>query len=164
MILQILLFLKVFSKSLFLLFKAIWRYRNLWFIVYRKTDGLVVDCYVLLLFKGFKQHFNLSHVTKVSAQTITRGYKKRIQLGKTLYRFPDFINRKYFTLILKTMILTALVNFVTSTEIFKIQKQPPEMFLEDLWQGLFFDKVAGLRPANLFEKPTPAQVFSGELC
>ena len=35
---------------------------------------------------------------------------------------------------------------------------------KDLWQGLFFDKVAGLRPANLFEKPTPAQVFSGELC
>ena len=31
--------------------------------------------------------------------------KKRIQLGKTLYRFPDFINRKYFTLILKIMIL-----------------------------------------------------------
>ena len=37
----------------------------------------------------------------MSAQT----YKNRIQLGKTLYRFPDFINRKYSTLILTMMIL-----------------------------------------------------------
>ena len=40
-------------------------------------------------------------MTKVSAQTFSRGNKKRIQLRKTLHRFPDFINRKYFTLILK---------------------------------------------------------------
>ena len=53
--------------------------------------------------KDVKRRFNRSHVTKVSAQTFARGYKKRIQPGKTLYRFPDFINRKYFTLILKTM-------------------------------------------------------------
>ena len=46
----------------------------------------------------------ISHVTKVSAQTFA-GYKKHIQLGKTLYKFPDFINRKYFTLILTMMIL-----------------------------------------------------------
>ena len=46
---------------------------------------------------------------KVSAQTFARGYKRRIQLGKTLYRFTDFINRKYFTLILKTLILIAVV-------------------------------------------------------
>ena len=59
-------------------------------------------------------------MTKVSAQTFARGYKKRIQLGKTLYRFADFINRNYITLILKTMILTALVNSVTD-----MQKQPP---------------------------------------
>ena len=69
-------------------------------------------------------------MTKVSGQTFARGYRKRIQLGKTLYRFPDFINRKYFTLILKTMILTALVNSDTATEIFRIQKQPPEVFLK----------------------------------
>ena len=80
--------------------------------------------------KDVKRGFNRGHVTKVSAQTFARGYKKRIQLGKTLYRFPDFINRKYFTLILKTMILTALVNSVTGTEIFSIQKQPPEFFLK----------------------------------
>ena len=40
-------------------------------------------------------------MTKLSAQTFGRGYKKRVQMGKTLYRFPDFIKRKYFTLILR---------------------------------------------------------------
>ena len=33
-----------------------------------------------------------------------------------------------------------------------------------LCQSLFFDKVAGLRPANLFLKKTLAQVFSREFC
>ena len=65
----------------------------------------------------------------MSAQTFARGYKKRIQPGKTLYRFPDFISRRYFTLILKTMILTALVNSVTGMEIFTLQKQPAEILL-----------------------------------
>ena len=65
----------------------------------------------------------------MSAQTFARGYKKRIQPGKTLYRFSDFISRKYFTLILKTMILTALVNSVTGMEIFTLQKQPAEILL-----------------------------------
>ena len=55
-------------------------------------------------------------MTKVSAQTFARGYRKRIQLEKALYRFPDFINRKYFTMILKAMILSALVNSVANTE------------------------------------------------
>ena len=41
----------------------------------------------------------------MSAQTFGRTYKTRIQLEKTPYRFSDFINRKYFTLILKMMIL-----------------------------------------------------------
>ena len=77
---------------------------------------LIVMFYYSL--KDVKRGFNRGHVTKVSAQTFARGYKKRIQLGKTLYRFPDFINSKYFTLILKT----ALVNSVTSMEIFTIQK------------------------------------------
>ena len=36
-------------------------------------------------------------------------------------RFPDFINRKYFTLILKTMTLTALVNSAMGMEIFAIK-------------------------------------------
>ena len=77
-----------------------------------------------------KRRFNRSHVTKVNAQTFARGYKKRIQQGKTFYRFPDFINRKYFTLIFKAMVLTALVNSVAGMEIFTIQKQPREMLLE----------------------------------
>ena len=56
--------------------------------VYRKTDGLEVDCYVLLLFKSdVKRCFNLSHVTKESAKRFARGCKRRIHLGKTLYRF-----------------------------------------------------------------------------
>ena len=56
--------------------------------------------------KDVKRRFNLSHVTKVSEQTFARGHKKRIQTGKSLYRFPNFITRKYFPLILlKTMIL-----------------------------------------------------------
>ena len=37
---------------------------------------------------------------------------------------------KYFRLILKTMILTALVNSVIGTEMFTIQKQPPKVFLK----------------------------------
>ena len=60
-------------------------------VIYRKTDGLEVDCYVLLFLKDVKLHFNLIHVTRVSAQTFARGYRNRIQLG-----FPDFINRKCF--------------------------------------------------------------------
>ena len=69
-------------------------------------------------------------MTKLSAQTFARGYKKRIQLRKTLPRFHDFINGKYFTLILKTMILTALVNSVIDKESFTIQKLPPGVFLK----------------------------------
>ena len=80
--------------------------------------------------KDVKRRFNHSHVIKVSAQTFARGYKKRIQLGKTLHRFPDFINRKHITLILKTMILTALVNSGTGMEIFATQKQSPGVFLQ----------------------------------
>ena len=55
-------------------------------------------------------------MSKVSSQTFAKDYKKRIPLGKTLYRFPDFIKIKYFTLVLKTKILIALVNSVTSTD------------------------------------------------
>ena len=41
------------------------------------------------------------------------------------------------------MILTAPVNSVTSTEIFKIQKQPPEVFLKF---KLNFHKIDGKTP------------------
>ena len=77
------------------------------------------------------------------AQTFARGCKKRMQLGKTLYRFPDFINRKYAKLTLKTMILTALANSVTSTEIVELQKQPPVVFLKF---KLKFHKIHGKTP------------------
>ena len=80
-------------------------------------------------------------MTKVSAQTFARGYIKRIQLGKTFYRFPDFTNRIYFTLTLKTMILTALVNSVSGMDIFTIQTQPR------------------LRPATLLKKDSDTGVF-----
>ena len=71
------------------------------------------------------------------------------------------------------MILTALVNSVSDTDVFKIQ--PPEVFLKFKLkfheihgktsnQGLFFNKVVGLRPATLLKKQTPTQVFSCELC
>ena len=79
----------------------------------------------------------------MSAQAFARGYKKRIQLGKTLYKFPDFINKKYFTLILKGMILTALANSVTGTEIFRIQNQPPEVFLKFKSK---FHRIRGITP------------------
>ena len=82
-------------------------------------------------------------VVQSECKTFARGYKKRIQLGKTLHRFPDFINRKYFTLILKTMILTALVNSVTGMEIFTIQKQPPEVLLKFKSK---FHKIHGKTP------------------
>ena len=82
-------------------------------------------------------------MTKVSAQTFARGYKKRIQLGKTLLRFSRFFNKKYFTLFLKTMILTALANPVIGTEVFKLPKQPPEVFLKF---KLKFHKIHGKGP------------------
>ena len=70
--------------------------------------------YSLMDLKG---HFNRDHVTKVNSETFARGYKKRIQQGKALHRFPDFINRIYFTLIFKVMVLTALVNFAAGMEV-----------------------------------------------
>ena len=109
-------------------------------------------------------------MTKVSAQTFARGYIKRIQLGKTFYRFPDFTNRIYFTLTLKTMILTALVNSFSGMDIFTIQTQPPEVLLKfklkfrkvlgkNLCHCLFFNKVARLRPATLLKKDSDTGVF-----
>ena len=50
----------------------------------------------------------------MSAQTFARGWKIRIHLGKTLYRYLDFINRKYFTLNLK---MTTLISYRVYYEI-----------------------------------------------
>ena len=81
-------------------------------IVYRKTDGLEVDCYVLFF---LKYGFNLNHMTKVSPQTFARGCKKTYSAGKNLtknlywYWRIDIINRKYFKLILKMTILVKCI-------------------------------------------------------
>ena len=42
--------------------------------------------------KGIKRRFNRSHVTKMSAQTFARGYKKLIQPAKALYTFPQSVS------------------------------------------------------------------------
>ena len=44
-----------------------------------------------------KWRFKRNHVTKVSAHTFARGYKKRVQPRKTLYRFDDFIDQIFYT-------------------------------------------------------------------
>ena len=58
----------------------------------------------LIVLRDVKPHFNLSDVTKVSAQTFERGRKNVFACGEP-YRFVNFIIRKYFTLILKMKIL-----------------------------------------------------------
>ena len=55
---------------------------------YRKTDGLEVDCYAAILKNDVKRRFNLSHVTKVSAQTFARGCKNVFSWEK---RYIDFL-------------------------------------------------------------------------
>ena len=47
------------------------------------------------------------------------------------------------------MILTALVNSVTGTDIFTIQKQPSEVFLKFKSN---FHKIHGAMPVSLFKK------------
>ena len=76
-------------------------------------------------------------MTKVNAQTFAKGFKKGIHLGKTFYKFLVFINREYFKLILKMKMI--LINCTgkfcseidkSSTEICKMQKQPPVVLLK----------------------------------
>ena len=107
----------------------------------------------------FKRRFNRSHVTKMSVQTFVRGQKKRIQLGKTLHKFPDFINRNYFTLILKKMNLTSLVNSVTGMKFhnteaatggaLKLQIKVSQNSQKTSLPVSLFNRVAGLKPAIL---------------
>ena len=54
------------------------------------TNGLEVYCFVLLFLKVFKQHFNISYVTKVNAQTFSKGHSRCIHLGKKLVKIPWF--------------------------------------------------------------------------
>ena len=71
-------------------------------------------------------------------------------MGKAFQRFLDFINRRYFKLILRvTTILTiGLVISVTGTTFFKIQKQPPEKFLKIA--ELMFYGVVGIRHGGAY--------------
>ena len=97
----------------------------------------------------------------MSAQTFARGYKTVFSWGKI---YVDFLMlfQKIFYIILRTMILAALVNSGTGIEISAVQKQPPAVLLNSnqsftkftgkhLCQCLFFNKVAGLRPATLLK-------------
>ena len=114
--------------------------------MYRKTDGLQVDCYVLLFLK-------------VGAKKL----QIRIQIGKTLYWFLDFINRKYFTQILKmNLTKTILVNCYSHEDC----KQLMEAFLkisqnsqENTCASLFLNKVAVPRAATLFKKRLQHRCF-----
>ena len=63
-----------------------------------RQAGSRLLCSIIVLLFCVKRRVNLSHMIKVSAQIFARGCKRRIQLGKALYRFLDFIKRKYFTL------------------------------------------------------------------
>ena len=87
--------------------------------------------------------------------------QKHIQLGKTLCRYLDFIDRKYFTLILKMKILINCTgkfcyryeNFpnteaVTGDNLKSFTKSTPK----HLCQSFFLNKAAGLRPATLLTK------------
>ena len=117
-----------------------------------------------------KRRFNLSYVTKVSAQTFARGCKNRIQLRKTLYKFPDFIKRKYFTLI-DTLKMTILINCTgkfcyghrnfQNTEavtggVFKSFRKSAG---KHLCQNLFFNIVPGLGPEISLTRHSDAGVF-----
>ena len=129
---------------------------------------------IVMLFslKDVKRRFNRSHVTKVNAQTFARGYKNVFSWEK-LYTDFLILLQKIFYIILRTMILTALVDSAAGIEIFTVQKQPPEVLLNSnqnftkftgkhLCQCLFFHKVAGLRPATLLK--SRLRHSSCELC
>ena len=86
---------------------------------------------VLLFLKVCKWHFNLSHITKVSAQTLASSAKDEFSWEKPYKDFLILLNKKYFTLILKvTILINCTGKSVTDAESFKIQKQPPKVFLK----------------------------------
>ena len=68
-------------------------------------------------------------MTKVSAQTFARGYKNVFSWKKLYIDFLILLTENILQ-ILKRMILIALVNSVNSTEVFKIQRHPSEVFLK----------------------------------
>ena len=103
-------------------------------------------------------------MTKVSAQTFARGYKNVFSWKKLYIDFLILLTENILQ-ILKRMILIALVNSVNSTEVFKIQRHPSEVFLEKTYaRGIGQVKLKGLGLQLYQKKQTPTQVFSCELC
>ena len=105
---------------------------------------------------------------KVSAQTFARGCKRHIQLGKTLYRFLDLINRKYFTLILKmTILINCTGKFCYQHENFQNTEATTGGVLriftkftgKHLSQRLFCNKVADLKLATLLKQRLRRRCF-----
>ena len=107
----------------------------LFFVTNDFSNFLVLFCFVILLNVGYQKS-----CAYVFTYTIT---DSNCIVDCYVLLFPDFINKKCFTLILKTMILTALANSVTSTEIFRIQNQPPEVFLKFKSK---FHRIRGITP------------------
>ena len=105
-------------------------------------------------------------MTKVSTQTFARDCKKRIQLGETLRRFLDLINRKCSTLILK---MTILINCAgkfcyrhrdfqnTEAATKNVLKNFTKFIEKRLCEGLFFNILS---PATLFKKRLRHRCFS----
>ena len=100
--------------------------------------------------------------------------QKRIQLGKTLYRFLDFINRKHFTLILKMKILINCTgkfcycygNFQNTEAALTggALKSFTKFTRKHLCQSLFFNKVADLSPSTLLKKSLRHRCFPASDC
>ena len=112
-----------------------------------------------------KRRFNLSHVTKVTYSCDAR----RIQLGKTLNRFLCFINRKCLTVILDRFNCTGKFCYrygnIQNTEAATggVLKAFTNFRGNHPCQSLFFDKIAGLRPATVLKRDSDAGVFC-EFC
>ena len=91
--------------------------------------------------------------------------QKKYSAGTTFYRFLDFINRKYLTMILKikTISINCTEEFCYRHGIFKVQKQPPEVFLKvpQYSQENTCARVSFF--FNFIKKETPTQVFYCEI-
>ena len=108
---------------------------------------------------------------------ICKRLQKRIQLAKALYKFLDFINRKYFTLILKFKIFNQRCTgkfcyrygHFQNTEAVtgSVRKSFTKFTGKHLCQGLFFNKVAVIKLQGSALQPYEKRdslVFSCELC
>ena len=95
---------------------------------------------------------------------ICKRLQKRIQLATALYKFLDFINRKYFTLILKFKIFNQRCTgkfcyrygHFQNTEAVtgSVRKSFTKITGKHLCQGLFFNKVAVMKLQGFIKKET----------